>query len=197
MKFFNSLKSRDLFLYSFVFIVAFFVTLLGTYICLPLNCDGVWLYGFGKNIVDGLIIYRDFSVITTPLYYFIEIIFIKLFGNYLISVDIFNSLLVASIVLMMFKIIKYKAFFVFPLILIFYPNGYNLFSLFWLMLILFLIDKKLDNDYLIGFIVGLSFLTKQNIGFMLLIPALFYSKKRLKTIICFVIPFLILVIYLV
>ena len=192
-----NLKKRKFLLYFLIFLFVFFITFVVTYICMPLNGDAVWLYGFGYNISEGLIIYRDFNVITTPLYYFIEVIFIKIFGNYLISVDLFNSLLVSLIILMLFDIVGIKSFFVFPLILIFFPNGYNLFSLFWLMLILFLIEKKKENDCLIGLIVGLLFLTKQSVGLCLLFPALFYSKKRFKTIICFILPFLLLSVYLI
>ena len=192
-----NLKIRKVLICFFVLIVVFFISLVITYICMPLNGDSVWLYGFGYNIYDGLIIYRDFNVVTTPLYYFFEVLFIHLFGNYMISVDLFNSLLVSLIALMMFRTIKFKSFLVLPLIMIFYPNGYNLFSLFWLMLILFLIEIQKDNDVLIGLIISFLFLTKQSIGVFILIPGLFYSKNKIKMLSSFCVPVLLLMVYLI
>jgi len=192
----NFLNKKFL-LYFLIFIGSFFISLIVSYVFMPINCDSVWLFGFSSNISKGLVIYRDFNVVTTPLYYFVTCLFLKLFGSCIISMEIFNSILVAFIVLLMFSIVKYKVFIVFPLILIFYPNGYNLFSLFWLMLILYLIAKKKDNDFLVAFILGLLFITKQNIGIALLVPYLYYSKNKIKGAIVFCIPFIILSIYLI
>lgn len=183
--------------YLFLFIVIFSISFVVTYVFMPLSCDEVWLYGFSYNISKGMVIYRDFNVVTTPMYYFIGSLFVKGFGNYIISLDIFNAILTALIFLMMYRVIRLKSFIVFPLILIFYPNGYNLFALFWLMLILFLIERGKDNDILIGFILGLLFITKQNIGIFLLIPYLYYSKNRVKGIVAFLIPFLVVSVYLI
>lgn len=175
-----------------ILIVSFFVT----YVFVPINCDDIWSYGFSYNISKGLIIYRDFSIVTAPLYYFIGSLFVKLFGNYIISLSIFNALLFAGIFFMMFLVLKWKAFIIIPLIMVFYPNGYSLLCLFWLMLILILIEKGKDNDILIGFIVGLIFITKQNIGICLFIPYIFYAKNKIKSIMTFVIPFLFVSVYM-
>lgn len=192
----NFTKNK-IFLYLFLFIFVFLISFIVTYVCVPIECDEVWLYGFCYNISKGMIIYRDFNVVTTPLYYFIGCLFLKVFGNYIISISIFNSILVSLIFLMMFRVINWKSFIVLPLILIFLPNGYNLFALFWLMSILILISKEKDNDFLVGFILGLLFITKQNIGTFLLIPYLYYSKNKFKGLVCFSIPFIIVSCYLI
>lgn len=195
-KYFSKFNFKKIILYLFLFLLAFFISFFVTYVCMPMTCDDVWLFGFTSNIMKGLIIYRDYNVVTTPLYYFIGVMFLKAFGDYIISMGVFNSLLNALIFLMMFRVIKWKSLIVFPVILIFFPNGYNLFSLFWLMLILFLIATKKDNDYLIAFIIGLLFITKQNIGVVVLLPYLYYSKHKLKGVICFLIPLVLVSIYL-
>ena len=66
------------------------------------------------------------------------------------------------------------------------------------LLILIQLEKNNKNDYLIGVILGLTFLTKQNIGIFLCIPTLFTKdiKKIIKRIIGFLIPNLFLIIYL-
>lgn len=192
----NKIINNKIIFSLILFIFVFFISFIVTYIFTPITFDETWIYGFSYNISKGMIIYRDFNVITTPLYYFIGAIFIKIFGNYMIVLGIFNALLVSFIVLMMFNIIKWKSFIVFPFILVYYPNGYNLFSLFFLMLILFLINKKRGNDVFIGYILGLLFITKQNIGLYLFIPYLFYSNNKLKGIIAFIIPLIIVSLYL-
>lgn len=188
----KSKKIIVLILFLLIFCSTFFLT----YICGPLWGDEIWIFGFCRNILDGLVIYRDYNVVTTPLYYFIGSFFIYIFGDHFISLGILNALLVSLIITLMYRVIKMKALIAWPLILFFFPNGYNLLSLFWLMLILFLIAKHKENNLLFGLILGLAFITKQNIGFCLLIPYLYYSKHKLKSIAFFGIPFAIISVYL-
>lgn len=190
-------RKKSLLLYLFLFIIIFIATFFVTYVFLPVNCDEVWIYGFVHNIYRGMIIYRDFNVITTPLYYFVGSCFLRIFGDYMISLAIFNSILAALMFLMLFNSIKFKAFIVLPTILVLYPNGYNLLALFLLIVILFLVDKKKDDDFYVAFLLGLLFITKQNLGIFLLIPYLYYSKKKIKGFIVFLIPFALVCVYLV
>lgn len=180
-----------------IFILVFIISLVFGYIFNYVNFDEVWIYGFSRNISKGMVIYRDFNVVTTPLYYFIVSVLIKIFGNYMIVMGAFNAFIVSTIIMMLFKIIKWKVFIIFPLILIYPANGYNLFSLFFLILILYLLNNKKNNDILIAYIIGLLFITKQSIGLYLLIPYLFYSKNKFKGIIYFLIPITIISIYLI
>lgn len=59
-------------------------------------------------------------------------------------------------------------------------------------------DKK-ANDYIIGILLGLTFITKQNIGVFLCLPTIFIKdiKKIIKRIAGFLIPILLLGIYLI
>lgn len=45
---------------------------------LPLNGDEIWNYGFSYNIAKGLVIYRDFNVMVTPLYFFL-VVFLSIY----------------------------------------------------------------------------------------------------------------------
>lgn len=60
-------------------------------------------------------------------------------------------------------------------------------------------ENKKTNDYLVGIFLGLTFLTKQNIGIYLCIPTIFVKniKKIIKRMIGFVIPNIIMLIYLI
>jgi hypothetical protein len=69
--------------------------------------------------------------------------------------------------------------------------------LFLIILILYLSDKELKNwDLILGLLVSLLFLTKQTIGLCMFIPMIYYSKNKLKSLICFLIPVFLFVIYL-
>ncbi len=186
--------------YFSIFIISFIITFIYSFFFYAISCDEIWNYGFAYNINIGLIMYRDFNMVITPLYPLLASLFINLFGNYLYSMSIFNSIICAAIVCLMYKKIKFKAFIIFPILLNFIQLGYNLFALFLTVLILCLCDSNIKYiDIMLGLLVSFIFLTKQNIGFVYLVPLIFYSKNFkafLKRIISFLIPILFLILYL-
>lgn len=191
------MKRNNVLKYFMLFIFSFIISFFFVYVLMPTFCDEIWTYGFSYNISKGMIIYRDFNVLQTPLYFFIGACFIKIFGAYMLSLAIFNSILYAIMVVMLYKIKGSAKLILFSFIFIWYPSSYNLFLLFLSFLIIYLIYTKKDNDIVIAILVSLIFLTKQNIGIVMLIPCLYYSKNKIKSISAFLIPCLILVIYLV
>ena len=160
----------------------------------PIWCDEIWVYGFSHNIAKGMVIYRDFNVLQMPLYFFISSFFLRIFGDYIISIHIFDCLLISFLFLMMYRKLKWKTVLVLSILFIGY-SGYNLLSLFLFMCILFCIDRKIDDDFLIGIVIGLIFITKQNLGIVLFFPYFYYSKKKLRSIFFFLLPFLIVGFY--
>ena len=184
--------------YILLFLIISIITFLFSYFVFPLHTwDEVWNYGFSYNISKGMVIYRDFNVLQTPLSFFCGSLFIKIFGSYLYSIHIMYAILISIIMLIVFDIIRWKSFIVYPFILWQITPSYNLFSLFLLFVIIYFIYKKKDSDLLIGIVMGVLLLTKQNLGICLLIPAFFYSKKKIKFLIAFLIPILICSIYLI
>ena len=185
------MKKILLFIGIFVFVFIF------EYVLSGVNCDEIWVYGFIYNIRNGLIIYRDFNIVVTPLYFFLGSLFLLGFGNYIISVDIFNAILISFIILFLYRMVGKKVFVIFPLFLAFFILTYNLLLLFFLFFIIYYTNRKDGNyDYLIAFIIGLMFITKQSVGVCLFIPYLFYSKHKIKGIVIFLIPFVIVSVYL-
>ena len=55
-------------------------------------------------------------------------------------------------------------------------HGYNFLLLLELVILLYL-EKNNKNDYLIGFIIGIAFLTKQTVGLALSLPSFYYLFK--------------------
>ena len=70
------------------------------------NLDEIWNYNFARNIADGLIPYRDFNMVQTPLLPLIAGLFLKLFGNELIVMRLLAILLTSGIFFMTYKILK-------------------------------------------------------------------------------------------
>lgn len=178
-------------------IIIFLITLLFNLICNTMLHDEVWSYGFSYNIANNLIPYKDFNMVITPLYPILGSIFMILFGKNIVIYHIFNTIISTIIFYYIKKSYPKNYYIVYSLLLPFCMPNYNLLCLLFLFI---LIDKdnKKTNDYLIGIILGLAFLTKQNIGIYLCIASLFTKniKVILKRIIGFIIPNIILLIYL-
>ena len=192
------MKNKEFLKMLFLFVVFVVISFCYKIFFLPLNGDEIWCYGFSYNIAKGLVIYRDFNVMVTPLYFFLSSIFIHLFGNYLISIHLFDCILIGFLVIILYKRLwLYKLLLLYPLIIIYYFPSYNYFSMFLLFVIIYLLDSHNNKYYdVVSFLAGLIFISKQSIGMFLLIPVLFYSKNRLKSLVIYLIPFFIVSFYL-
>ena len=192
------MKNKEFLKMLILFVVFFVISFCYKIFFLPLNGDEIWCYGFSYNIAKGLVIYRDFNVMVTPLYFFLSSIFIHLFGNYLISMHLFDCILIGFLAIILYKRLGlYKLLLLYPLIIIYYFPSYNYFSMFLLFVIIYLLDSHENKYYdVVSFLVGLIFISKQSIGIFLLIPVLFYSKNRLKSLFFYLIPFFLISFYL-
>ena len=100
----------------------------------------------------------------------------------------------------MFKKIKYKSLIIYPLVLFIIGLGYNLFAIFLaLLIVMFCKYKYKYTNVILGILVSFLFLTKQNVGFVFLIP-LFFNSKSFKGFILrlfsFFVPILLFLVYL-
>lgn len=162
--------------------------------------DEVYNYGFAHNIAFGLIPYKDFNMIIPPLFAYMGGLFLVIFGKNIVIYHIYNSI-ICTILFYYIKKSTPKAYYILYGIMLYYSllmPHYNLMCLL-LMYILIDLEKKESNDYLIGFILGISFLTKQSIGFCLCISTFFTKdiRKIIKRIIGFMVPITILLFYLI
>ena len=178
-------------------IIVFILTLLFNLMCNPISNDDVWNYGFSYNILNGLIPYKDFNMVITPLYPYIGSLIMLIFGKNIIVYYTFGAIIGTSIFYYLKKQNSKSYYFIYAILLFFSMPGYNLFCLLLLYIIMSL-EKKQKNDYLIGVFLGLTFLTKQNIGIYLCIPTLLKKDIKIitKRIIGFIIPNIIFIIYL-
>lgn len=184
-------KYKTLIIFTLLFIFTFFVNFYAVS-----NNDLIWNYGFCYNVAKGLKMYKDFNMVITPLFPTIFGLLMKLFGNNTIIFFLFNTLVPLTIYYIVYK--YYKKVFIETIILITFisiPN-YNLLCMMFLFL-LFILEDKNKNDYLIGIVLGLIFLTKSPMG-ILTLASLYYIKdikKIIKRFIGFMIPNIIYIIY--
>jgi hypothetical protein len=75
----------------------------------PVNLDEVWNYGFAHNIFNGLIPYKDFNMVITPLYPFLMALPFYIFGSSMLVFHIFNSLMLTILMFFLYKLIGKKA----------------------------------------------------------------------------------------
>ena len=81
---------KNIFLFVIIFSIVFCITFFATECYL----DEIWNYGFSYNIANGLVPYRDFNMLQTPLLFYLGSLFINAFGHHLWSVNILNSLII-------------------------------------------------------------------------------------------------------
>jgi hypothetical protein len=178
---------KEILKYGVMFLL-FFLCLQFFYSCF--QGDQIYNFGFSYAISRGEVPYRDFNMIITPFgtfFYFIPFIF----GKHLLIFNLFQAFMLCLMFYYLFKLYGQKTWILFILLFFPYPipfptlmfQGYNFLLLFGLILLLYL-EKKKANDYLIGFIIGLCFLTKQTVGFALALPSFYYlfSNKDYKKV---------------
>lgn len=166
--------------------------------------DSLSFYAFSHALKNGQVMYNDFNIITTPLYVIFMSLGLHIYDNYLMFI-FEQAFLVTLFVYFVNKNLGGKKTLILFLLFIFYIGifhmTYNFFTLFFLIIIYYLEKNYSSKDYLIGFIIGLSILSKHVIGCMLLIPMFIICfRDRCKLFKRFVgvfIPCFIFLIYLV
>ena len=86
-------------------ITSIFIIVLSMIIIKPIsNLDEIWNYNTARAISEGLIPYKDISMITTPLLPMVTAIFLKLIANEIIVSRILAALLWTGILFTIYKI---------------------------------------------------------------------------------------------
>ena len=186
--------------FIFCFIAIILVYVFGFY---NYEGDSYANFSFCSALVRGNILYTDINTITTPLYTVIMSLLLYISDSY------FVFLLEHVILFLILQVILYKmmgdksyliiALFVFSRYVLL-RTTYNFLLLILLVLLTYLEENYKDKDYLIGFIIGLSILTKHVVGVFFIIPSLiFYFRdkdKLFKRFVGLVIPCIIFLMYL-
>lgn len=149
------------------------------------DLDELWQYSFAKSILSGLVPYRDFNIVSTPLFSFLAAIFLKIFTNQLIIMRIYNTLIFSGIIYMTYRIFKLlginKYISVLATLIMYFLFYYDLGVEYnYLILLITMISlyielyrsKKNDifdckNEIILGMLMGLTIVTKHTIGILL------------------------------
>ena len=202
-----------LFFFSFLFLFFLQLLLSGS------RLDFYWNYNNSLQISNGLIPYKDISLLTTTLFHYIVSFFLLLFGKniiiYSIVITIFKLLhlyVLVNIVILLCNKYKIKeknrcfllSFYLGIILMYSMYYEYNFLSLLFISIITYieLLDEKdIKYNILIGLLGGLSLLSKQSIGLIAIIfilLKLFKNDKKsiLYRIIGIIIPIALFIIYL-
>lgn len=168
------------------------------------NLDELWNYTFAKNILEGMVPYRDFNMLQMPLLPLMNGLILKLTFNELIVMRVLAALLCASVLYMAYKIfnileIKKEISLICTFILgyllkNYYCIDYNFSTLLVTLIILYneiiqykktneLIKYDLRKDILLGILAGITFTLKQTSGTLIILACLgnkllFVRKKE-------------------
>lgn len=152
------------------------------------DLDEIWNYNFANCITKGMVPYKDFSMVQTPLLPFITGGLLSVFPNTLLTMRVLAIILCSSIFFVIYKVcnkLKINQSIILLAIcglLVLYANyyciDYNYFSVLLTLLIIYfeltLNMEKKSSNFLIGFIAGLTFLTKQSIGGFVCVSIVLY-----------------------
>ena len=96
------MKRKDILIILFIFVMVFSIIIIK-----PItDLDEVWNYNTARVISEGLIPYKDISMITTPLLPMITAIFLKIIANEVIVSRILAAILWTGILFITYKILK-------------------------------------------------------------------------------------------
>lgn len=181
-------------IYNLLLFILIFFAILSIILLKPLdNLDEIWNYNFASNIANGLIPYKDFNIVVTPLLSFVCGIILKITFNELLVMRILASILCSTIIYItykMFKILGIKketaviyTFFVGYLFKDIFCIDYNYMSLLLTLIIIYkeiklykedyiFIKVNLKEDIILGILAGLTITTKQTCGVLISIVLL-------------------------
>ena len=207
---------KNILLFIFIFIIVFSIIIIE-----PIgDLDEIWNYNTARIISEGLIPYKDVSMITTPLLPMVTAIFLNLISNELIISRILAALLWTGILFTIYKIFmtllkEENISLIFTAIIGWicrdiYCIDYNVAVLFLALIILYKELHGSKQDLLIGLLAGLAVCTKQSIGVTLAFVVVLYKllfvenkeqfkeyiKTALKRIVGILIPVIVFIIYL-
>ena len=174
---------------GFIFIVFLLVTFGWVSTGRNLNYDLAWCFHMSQKVANGHLLYSEISTVVMPLYFWFGGLFIKVFGNALITMHIYSGAVWGIIAVTIYNIVKMTTdkkidltFSLFVLFILRYSSilalsNYNSFAVMWWLIAIYVEIKREKNEQignetkslfynvLIGVMLGCAFFSKQNIGF--------------------------------
>ena len=96
------MRNKDILIIFFIFIIVFSIIIIK-----PINnLDEIWNYNTARAVSEGLIPYREISMITTPILPFITALFLKIIANEILISRILATVLWTGILYTTYKIFE-------------------------------------------------------------------------------------------
>ena len=163
------------------------------------NLDEIWIYNFGRCILNGLLPYKDFSIIITPLFAYISAAFLRIFGNEMIVLRFAEIFQTAFILFMIYKILErikvnqgisllfaIGVYYIYSNVFCF---DYNWAVLLFSLIILYMelkeetaLRQNFKKDLFIGILAGITILLKQTSGIVLSAMIIFYKIIEIRSV---------------
>lgn len=183
----KKIKIKTLLEYLFIFLSVF---IFDTFLNAITHLDLLWTFGFGYNVANGLIPYKDFNMVIGPVCPYLVGFLMSIFGK---NLFVYNFIFAIIVMLIYYFLRKYGSktvamSIIFMYIKILFP-GYNILCLL-LYYIIYNLEEKNKNDYLIGILIAILFFTKINAGVLLLIPTFILHYKNTNKILKRIVGFL-------
>lgn len=177
---------------NILIILILFISIAGVVLPKELNnLDEIWNFNFARCIADGLLPYKDFNMVQTPLLPILCGIILKLTFNEMIVMRILAILLMTACFFASYKILERLNvhryiinLFIVGIYLMFYNYfciDYN-YAVLLISLIIIYIELKYEmfdvdpkRDFWLGILVGSSILFKQTTGLALTVISIFYK----------------------
>lgn len=170
-KIIETLRKKDIDVLVFLLIV-----ISGISLFVLVNCeDELWNFANCYKMFNGYKIYEEINVIITPLFFYIAQIFLKVFGNNLLAFRIYNIFIFLVFLFLIYfifkslKIVKRRAALYVTIIMYIFCGmitagaNYNILSIIPILIAVLLIINKKENNLLLGILLCITFLIKQNV----------------------------------
>lgn len=162
------------------------------------NLDEIWNFNFARNIADGLVPYRDFNMVPTPLLSMICGLVLLIFGKELLIMRYLAVCLICLVFFMAYKILdrvvpKNVTILLMAVFLSLYKEvmciDYNYAVLLIGLILLYIELKNVKKEYfeynfiynfVVGFISGLAILFKQSTGLAVCVACITYKFFEIR-----------------
>lgn len=177
-------------------VILLIITLVsGASLFVLVNCyDELWNFANAYKMFNGYKIYEELNVIITPLFFYIAQIFFRIFGGTILSFRIYNIVISSLFLILIYlifkslKIVRRRAIFYTFIIdfilssMIAAGANYNVLALIPILIAIILILKEKDNPFLIGILLFITFMIKQNIYIYFAIGIFIYKLINRQSI---------------
>lgn len=161
--------------------------------------DELWNFQIICKMCNGLKIYKDANIITTPIFFFIGNFICSIFGAKLLVFRIYNIIIFFLLYIFINKILKKlgisKRFILLVIsimmefFILIMSNGanYNVLAILFIFIGIYLYVAKKSSNLLQGLLIFSVFFTKQNMGVYYTLGVILYELYMRKSLINFII----------